>query len=214
MEIVQCCKSTKKHKKCKRDDGKLFNLPRKFTRKQCENIKGFSMRSSCAPYKMCGKNQVTECIALMLPDSNISNNYVKGIVKFIQVGVNLHIEYDIKNLKNGRHGFHIHKCGDLTRGCSSACEHFNPTDKDHGGLYSSNSHAGDLGNIKSINKRCKGEIITNKINIMQGDIKNVIGRMIIVHEDKDDLGLTKHKESKTTGNAGRRLACGVIGIKQ
>ena len=48
-----CCISTKRAKKCKRKDGKLFSLPRKFTKKRCAHIKGFTMRSSCAPYKYC-----------------------------------------------------------------------------------------------------------------------------------------------------------------
>lgn len=46
--------NSKSYKKCiRKKDNKLFSLPRKFTRKQCKNIKGFSMRSSCAPYKYC-----------------------------------------------------------------------------------------------------------------------------------------------------------------
>lgn len=49
-----CCKSTRRNKKCKRKDGRIFSLPRKFTRKRCmEKVKGFTMRSSCAPYKYC-----------------------------------------------------------------------------------------------------------------------------------------------------------------
>jgi len=54
-----CCKlninNTKKNNKCIRNDGKIFTLPRKFTFNQCKNIKGFTMRSSCAPYKFCSK---------------------------------------------------------------------------------------------------------------------------------------------------------------
>ena len=52
--MKDCCKHTKKDKKCKRkSDKKTFKLPRKFSKKKCENPKGFTMRSSCAPYKDC-----------------------------------------------------------------------------------------------------------------------------------------------------------------
>lgn len=52
-----CCNHTKKAKKCIRKDGKLFSLPRKFTRKQCmeKRKQGYSMKASCAPYKNCKK---------------------------------------------------------------------------------------------------------------------------------------------------------------
>ena len=51
-----CCKSRKKEKKCKRKDGKIFTLPRRFTKKRCmKKNKGFTMRASCSPYKFCNK---------------------------------------------------------------------------------------------------------------------------------------------------------------
>lgn len=52
-----CCRHTRKAKKCVRKDGKLFSLPRKFTRKQClkKRKQGYSMKASCAPYKNCKK---------------------------------------------------------------------------------------------------------------------------------------------------------------
>ena len=52
-KYINCCRSTKKHKKCKRKDNKIFSLPRKFSKKKCKKIKGFTMKSSCAPYKFC-----------------------------------------------------------------------------------------------------------------------------------------------------------------
>ena len=53
--MIDCCKSTRKHKKCLRmSDKKIFQLPRRFTKKKCmKGIRGFTMRSSCAPYKIC-----------------------------------------------------------------------------------------------------------------------------------------------------------------
>lgn len=55
QSIVGCCHSNNKHTKCKRQDDKVFSLPRKFTKKRCINgpVNGFTMRSSCAPYKYC-----------------------------------------------------------------------------------------------------------------------------------------------------------------
>ena len=55
--MKKCCKSTKKDKKCvRKSDGKIFKLPRKFSKKRCkQGVKGFTMRSSCAAYKDCLK---------------------------------------------------------------------------------------------------------------------------------------------------------------
>lgn len=152
------------------------------------------------------------CVAVLQPDKSIKGNNVNGTVVFSQNKKSLTIEYEIYNLHDGEHGFHIHKCGDLTQSCKSACDHFNPHNNDHGGLTTHNSHVGDLGNITSKDKIAKGIIRTDKITLHQGKT-NIIGRMIIVHEDRDDLGQGDNDESLKTGNAGSRLACGVIGIK-
>lgn len=54
-KYISCCRHKKSNKKCQRKDGKIFCLPRKFSRKRCisSKIKGFSMRSSCSPYIDC-----------------------------------------------------------------------------------------------------------------------------------------------------------------
>jgi len=53
---MSCCTHPENAKTCERTlDGKQFDLPRRFTRKQCAKPKGFTMRSSCAPYKGCKK---------------------------------------------------------------------------------------------------------------------------------------------------------------
>ena len=53
-----CCKSSKRNKKCIRKDGKTFSLPRRFSKKKClTNQRGFTMRASCAPYKFCKQSK-------------------------------------------------------------------------------------------------------------------------------------------------------------
>ncbi len=146
-------------------------------------------------------------VAVLIPNKN----NITGTVLFKEKNNGLQIDYNIKNLSDGKHGFHIHKFGDLTDNCTSACSHFNPDNKTHGGLNSKIRHAGDLGNIISKNKESKGSIFVKKLTLSTSKY-NVLGRMIIVHEDEDDLGLGKNDESLKTGNAGKRLTCGVIGL--
>ena len=153
-----------------------------------------------------------ECIAVLKPDKSIPENHVSGTVIFRQYSKHIVIKYNITGLTDGEHGFHIHQCGDLTKGCSSGCAHFNPDGFTHGGLDDAKSHAGDLGNIISGNDLAKGTILTDKVTL-RPSIRNIIGRMMIVHQDRDDLGVGGDSESLKTGNAGKRLACGIIGIK-
>lgn len=56
--MVNCCNHNKNDNKCiRKRDKKSFKLPRKFSRLKCKKAKGFTMRSSCAPYKDCFKKQ-------------------------------------------------------------------------------------------------------------------------------------------------------------
>ena len=123
----------------------------------------------------------------------------------------LYIKGYIMNLPKGLHGFHVHEFGDASNGCASAGEHFNPLGRNHGAPNAVDRHVGDLGNIES--KKSNSLTAIEKIdNVMSlfGE-KSVIGRSLVVHADRDDLGLSDHPLSKTTGNSGSRIACGVIG---
>ena len=139
---------------------------------------------------------------------------VTGIIKFKQYknSNRVKISYDIKNLSNGKHGFHVHNYGDLTDECNGACSHFNPFHKTHGGPKSKIRHVGDLGNLVVKNGVCKGYFYDSLISLKPNHKCNIIGRSIIVHEDEDDLGKGGNEESLKTGNAGKRLACGIIGL--
>ena len=139
---------------------------------------------------------------------------VEGIVQFKEEKNGLRIKYKITGLADGLHGFHIHEYGDLTQGCKSACKHYNPLYKSHGSLTSKERHLGDLGNIISNNKIAKGTIYAKSISLNYTKKHCIIGRMLVVHKDPDDLGMGNNPESLKTGNAGERLTCGIIGLKK
>ena len=77
--MKSCCKISnkisKKTMKCKRKDGKIFNLPRRFSKNKCttRKIKGFTMRSSCAPYKYCKKRNKTTRPSIKKQNKKIRN---------------------------------------------------------------------------------------------------------------------------------------------
>ncbi len=71
----------------------------------------------------------------------------------------------------------------------------------------------DLGNVTATEDGVADfTIIAKRVDLM-GD-RSVVGRGIVIHADRDDLGKGGDAESKKTGNAGDRLACGVITLKE
>jgi Cu-Zn family superoxide dismutase len=139
---------------------------------------------------------------------------IKGLVYFTEdlendtVIIDIHIE-GLK--KNGLHGFHVHQCGDMSDKCESMCAHFNPFGKKHGCPGAKERHVGDLGNLKT---NLQGIVQYQQIDDMiklRGTKANIIGRGLIIHADEDDCGLGGKEDSLTTGHAGKRIACAVIG---
>lgn len=129
------------------------------------------------------------------------------------------------------HGFHIHETGDLSNGCISLAAHYNPHEvklaqkykviclaiinhilkqRDHGGPADEERHVGDLGNIIGDANGLSNKTFSDDLISLAGP-RNIIGRGVIVHLNVDDLGRGNHTDSLTTGNAGPRVACGVIG---
>ncbi|XP_076463727.1 superoxide dismutase [Cu-Zn]-like [Babylonia areolata] len=120
---------------------------------------------------------------------------------------------EVTGLTPGNHGFHVHEYGDLTNGCVTAGAHFNPSSKKphHGAPTDEIRHAGDLGNITADdNGVAKIHITDSQIPLFGPN--SVVGRCLVVHANEDDLGKGGDEESLKTGNAGPRLACGIIGI--
>ena len=137
----------------------------------------------------------------------------KGVVHFNQEKVDgpVKLTGEITGLTAGEHGFHVHEFGDNTNGCTSAGGHFNPFGKTHGGPADEERHVGDLGNVTADDNGSAKIDISDKLITLMGP-NSIIGRTMVIHEGVDDLGRGGHEQSKTTGNAGGRLACGVIGI--
>jgi Cu-Zn family superoxide dismutase len=142
---------------------------------------------------------------------------IKGNVKFTEDLANnrIQIDLDITGLKpNSLHGFHVHEAGDLTDKCTSMCAHFNPSGKNHGCPGIKERHVGDLGNITTNNKGNAKYTFYDDIIKLRGVKANIIGRGLIIHEDPDDCGKGNNAESLKTGNAGKRIACAVIGYSK
>jgi Cu/Zn superoxide dismutase len=134
---------------------------------------------------------------------------VQGAVKFKQKpGQPTIIKGIVKGLTPGKHGFHIHEFGDLSDGCASAGGHYNPDGVDHGSLKQ--GHVGDLGNIVAD----KSGTARFQLKAERVELKDVVGRAIVIHADEDDLGKGGDEESLKTGNAGERVGCGVIRLRE
>lgn len=110
-------------------------------------------------------------------------------------------------LPMGKHGFHIHKQGDLRgEGCLGLCEHYDIGNNDHGSYSAKEKHTGDLGNIELKNGKFKKQYHIKGIKS-----ENLWGRSVIVHEGEDDLGKGGFEDSKVTGHSGKRMACAIFG---
>lgn len=158
------------------------------------------------------KKTVDRRKAVCVLHSNKDN--ISGTIHFTETKKGVQIKYDIRGLKDGNHGFHVHEYGDLTDGCTSSCAHFNPYGLTHGGTKDIIRHVGDLGNIHSRKGISKGSMNDKIISLDPSHVCNIIGRALVVHEDPDDLGRGGDDESLITGNAGKRLACGIIGFSK
>ena len=129
------------------------------------------------------------------------------------------IEFNLVNFSSeSTHAIHIHEYGDLSDGCKSLGYHYNPSNCTHGSFSIPDKprHAGDLiNNFKSDKNgsfyfKYEDETIT-----LFGEY-TILGRSVVIHGGSDDLGLgkgDKSKESLISGNAGKRIVCGIIALK-
>jgi Cu-Zn family superoxide dismutase len=139
-------------------------------------------------------------VCILVPKSD---SEVKGFLRLTQRDGYVEVKGKVRGLKPGEHGFHVHMYGDLsTKDGMAAGGHYNPGGHKHGGPNSPDHHAGDLGNIKA-GEDGVAEVDTKAEGV---SLSSLLGRSIVVHGAADDL------TSQPSGNAGPRVAVGVIGL--
>ncbi|XP_018569465.1 superoxide dismutase [Cu-Zn]-like [Anoplophora glabripennis] len=135
---------------------------------------------------------------------------VSGNVTFKKTDNGIVVSGTVTGLAEGKHGFHVHSLGHISPGCGGTGGHFNPHNVNHGSPQDKIRHVGDLGNIVADSTGVANIDIKDSVIDLEGE-HNIIGRAVVVHAGEDDLGKGGHDDSLTTGHAGGRLACGVIG---
>jgi Cu-Zn family superoxide dismutase len=132
-----------------------------------------------------------------------------GTAKFTQAGHGVLIELDAHGLKPGPHAVHIHAVGqcDAKGKFDSAGGHFSPLPKNHGFMDKHGAHAGDMTNqFAGANGNLRASIYNPNVTLKRGErsLFDKDGSSIVIHAAADDY------KSQPAGNAGGRVACGVI----
>ncbi len=157
---------------------------------------------------------LTGCIASQHGVAQIkgtaAGSKLSGTAIFTQTSEGLKASIQIAGAPRGVHAIHIHEKGDCSDSGKAAGSHFNPASAPHGFLPkdgAAHAHAGDMGNI-TINENGSGslELMLPGLVLKEGPTA-IDGRAVILHEKPDDF-------SQPAGNAGSRIGCGVITIKQ
>jgi Cu-Zn family superoxide dismutase len=94
------------------------------------------------------------------------------------------------------------------------CAHFNPFGKTHGCPGMKNRHVGDLGNLQTDANGIAHYRMVDDFIKLRGSKTNIIGRGLIIHADEDDCGQGTNEASLANGNAGKRIACAIIGYSK
>ncbi|MEJ2791270.1 MULTISPECIES: superoxide dismutase family protein [unclassified Pseudoxanthomonas] len=141
--------------------------------------------------------------------ASASGSLVSGSVTLTPMGKGLHLTGEIGGLPaNSTHAFHVHEKGDCSAAdASSAGPHFNPFNAAHGKAGSGAHHAGDMNNLTAnADGVAKVDAHVEGVTLGGGAVNDVATRALIVHAAPDDYA------SQPAGNAGARVACGIIKI--
>jgi Cu-Zn family superoxide dismutase len=132
-----------------------------------------------------------------------------GKVSFSQTTEGVLLQVQLEGLKPGVHAIHIHETGKCEGpDFKSAGGHFNPDNVSHGYLVGRESHAGDMPNFTvSSDGKAAVEIMNPDVTLTAGKPNSLLGgsgAAVVVHSGADDY------KSQPAGDAGARVACGVI----
>ncbi len=152
-------------------------------------------------------NVVEEEVLVSLKDAA---GDVVAVANLTQEDDYVKIKLEGQGLSPGEHGFHIHETGECKApDFTTAGGHYNPEDTKHGKEHHDGSHAGDLRNIEvAEDGTVNTEIIAEKVSLKNGELNSVFkenGTALVIHAGADDYA------SQPSGDAGDRIACGVIG---
>jgi Cu-Zn family superoxide dismutase len=145
---------------------------------------------------------ISKAVAILLATKG---SRVQGRVTFTEAGSSTHVHAEISGLTPGDHGFHIHEFGVWSEDGMASGGHYNPTMEKHAGTDTPKRHIGDLGNVTA-NSNGHASLDLDDASLKFHGPTSIIGRGLVVHEKADDL------TTQPTGNAGGRLAVGVIGV--
>lgn len=130
-----------------------------------------------------------------------------GTVNLTQTPAGVLLHLSLKGLPAGERAFHIHAVGKCEPPFTSAGGHFNPGNHKHG-LLVGPGHAGDMPNLHiPASGTLEVEVLNAAVTLEKGKPNSVFqkeGTAIVIHAGKDDY------KSDPAGNAGDRIACGVI----
>ena len=147
-----------------------------------------------------------EAVAIL---ASASGSLVSGKLALVPMGDGVHLTGQVGGLKPGDiRGFHIHEKGDCSAAdASSAGGHFNPGAQAHGRAGQGAHHAGDTDNlVADASGVARVDAHVRGVTLGGGAVNDIAGRAFIVHAAADDYS------TQPTGNAGARVACGVIKV--